>query len=374
MEDRKRINTKALESIGKSWHLGTFFDIPVKIHWSFGILVFFVSYTILTNEMKLWQGVAYALLVLFVFVCVVLHEYGHALTAKKFGVDTLDIIVSPIGGVARMKFIPDKPAQEFLITLNGPLVNLILGILIGVVMYFVTGKFSLDLSTYNLDDPLDFVRLLSLVNFTLFFFNLIPAFPMDGGRILRSLLALKYGKVKATRIASFVGRVFAIGFVIFGVFDQQLMLSLIGIFIYMMAGQEYSQTKLQSIIGDVTVRDIMRTSFTRLHLGDTYSKVTELYKSNGEHNFLVFDSMGNLSGNVPELFIQDVIESNDMDKSVNEFMSDKRKHVSPAISLQKAISIMRDQGIGILSVVEDDVITGVIDRNDIEAYIRSKID
>ena len=374
MENRQRVSDKTIETFGKSWNIGTYFGIPVKIHWSFGLLLLFLFYNIVTSGLKLWEGVAYTVLMLTVFACVVLHEYGHALTAKKFGVDTVDIIVSPIGGIARMKYIPDKPMQEFFITLNGPLVNLILGSLLAVLLFLITGKFSLNLDTYNLEDPMEFVRLLSLINFTLFFFNLIPAFPMDGGRILRSLLAVKLGKVKATRIASLVGRVFAIGFVIFGIFDQQLILSLIGLFIFMMAGREYSQTKLQSVINGVGVRDIMRTSFTKLHLGDPYSKVIDQYKLGNERNFLVFDSMGNLSGNIPELFINDVITSKDENKRVSELMSDKHIFISPGDSLQKAINIMRDQGLAILAIEQDNYLIGVIDRNDIETYIRERID
>jgi Zn-dependent protease len=374
LENRQRVSDKTIETFGKSWNIGTYFGIPVKIHWSFGLLLLFLFYNIVTSGLKLWEGVAYTVLMLTVFACVVLHEYGHALTAKKFGVDTVDIIVSPIGGIARMKYIPDKPMQEFFITLNGPLVNLILGSLLAVLMFLITGRFSLNLDTYNLEDPMEFVRLLSLINFTLFFFNLIPAFPMDGGRILRSLLAVKLGKVKATRIASLVGRVFAIGFVIFGIFDQQLILSLIGLFIFMMAGREYSQTKLQSVINGVGVRDIMRTSFTKLHLGDPYSKVIDQYKLGNERNFLVFDSMGNLSGNIPELFINDVITSKDENKRVSELMSDKHIFISPEDSLQKAINIMRDQGLAILAIEQDNYLIGVIDRNDIETYIRERID
>lgn len=374
MENRQRVKAKTIETFGRSWNIGTYFGIPVKIHWSFGLLILFLLYNVLSADLKFWEGVAYTSLMLSVFACVVLHEYGHALTAKKFGVETVDIIVSPIGGVARMKYIPDKPMQEFFITLNGPLVNLFLGLLLALTMYLITGKFSLNLNTYDLEDPLEFIRLLSLINFTLFFFNLIPAFPMDGGRILRSLLSIKLGKVRATKIASLVGRIFAIGFVVFGIFDQQLILSMIGLFIFMMAGQEYSQTKLQSIIEGVTVKDLLRTSFTKIHLGDTYAKVVEQYKLGKEHNFLVFDSMGNLSGNIPEMFINDVITSNNLDKRVNEFMSEKKMLISPNTTLQNAIRFMRDNGLAILGVEQDNYLIGIIDRNDIETYIRAHID
>ena len=162
--------------------------------------------------MKPWQSVAYGLVVLTMFVCVVLHEYGHALTGRKFGVKTVDILVSPIGGLARMNKMPEKPIHEFYISIAGPLVNLVIGSFILLVFYLYNGKYSLDLNSFDLDKPAEFIRILAPINLTLFLFNLIPAFPMDGGRILRSLLASRIGKVKATRIASTVGKVLAVGF------------------------------------------------------------------------------------------------------------------------------------------------------------------
>lgn len=369
MENRKRLNNTGVD---KAWHIGTFFGIPVKIHWSFGLLVLFVTYTVLSTEMKPWQAMAYGCLVLSVFLCVILHEYGHAITARKFGVHTQDIIISPIGGLARMNKMPEKPIQEFYITLAGPLVNLTIGIILALGFYIFTNKFSLDLNTYNLDEPLEYLRILAPINLTLFLFNLIPAFPMDGGRILRSLLSMKIGKVKATKIASIVGRALAVGFVLYGVFDQQIVLALVGLFIFMMAGQEYDQTKIQEIIKNTLVSDIMRTSFTRLHLSDTYEKVIEKYHREGEQNFLVFDSMGNISGTIPELFIKDTIKDNAQAKSINQMMSSKTASVSPNQKLSEVIETMRNEGISIVSVEDNGAIVGVIDRNGIENFIRIK--
>jgi len=371
LEGRKRVKREA-HPFGKSWYIGSYSNIPVKVHWSFGLLLLFIVYTILTNEMKMWQAIAYTMLVFAVFACVIMHEYGHALTGQKFGVKTVDIIITPIGGLARMNRIPDHPAQEFLITLAGPMVNLIIAIVIGFLFYIVTGKFSLDMTTYNLNHPTEFIRLLVPINLTLFLFNLIPAFPMDGGRILRSLLAVKFGKVRATRIATQIGKLLAIGFIIFGIFDQQIILALIGLFIFMMANQEYDQTKLLSIIGHTTVSELMQTSFTRLHLGDTYQSLIEKYQ-NGERNFLVFDSIGNLSGTVPELFIKDFIDQEkDPTLTVNQQMSSKTRIIDPAMLLKDAIDTMRDDGLAILAIGDENNIIGVLDRNTIEKYLRSK--
>jgi Zn-dependent protease/predicted transcriptional regulator len=358
--------------MGNAWHIGTFFGIPVKIHWSFGLLLLFITYTVLSTEMKSWQAFAYGGLVLTIFFCVILHEYGHALTGKKFGVITQDIIVSPIGGLARMQSMPEKPMHEFYITIAGPLVNLVIGIVIGLIFYLSTGRFSMDLNTYDLENPIEYIRLLAPINFTLFLFNLIPAFPMDGGRILRSLLATKIGKVKATKFASFIGKVLAVCFVIYGVFDQQLILALIGLFIFMMAGQEYDQTKVLALINNTTVGDIMRTSFTKLHLSDTYATVIEKYYREGEQNFLVFDSMGNISGTIPELFIKDTIKDNAQEKSVNQMMSNKLASLAPDTTLKVAIETMRNEGVAIVSVEENGALVGVLDRNGIENFLRMK--
>ncbi len=322
--------------------------------------------------MKPWQSVAYGLVVLTMFVCVVLHEYGHALTGRKFGVKTVDILVSPIGGLARMNKMPEKPIHEFYISIAGPLVNLVIGSFILLVFYLYNGKYSLDLNSFDLDKPAEFIRILAPINLTLFLFNLIPAFPMDGGRILRSLLASRIGKVKATRIASTVGKVLAVGFIIFGIFDEQVILALIGLFIFMMAGQEYDQTKIQAIISNTKVGDIMRTSFTKLHLSDNYATVIEKYHRAGEQNFLVFDSLGNLSGTVPELFIKDTIKNNAEEKSVNQLMSSKILRAEPDMFLKDVIEKMRNEGVAIASVEQNGNIIGVLDRNGIENFLRLK--
>lgn len=230
----------------------------------------------------------------------------------------------------------------------------------------------MDLNSYDYNQPMEYVRMLAPINLTLFLFNLIPAFPMDGGRILRSLLATKIGKVKATKIASGIGRILATCFIIYGIFDQQLILSMIGLFIFMMAGQEYDQTKIQEIIHNTLVGDIMRTSFTRLHLSDTYATVIEKYYREGEQNFLVLDSMGNISGTIPELFIKDTIKNNTLDKSVNQMMSEKTATTRPTEKLKDAIEIMRNEGVAIIAVQDGGTIVGVLDRNGIENYLRLK--
>ncbi|MBC7884468.1 MAG: site-2 protease family protein [Saprospiraceae bacterium] len=244
MENRNGLKNKVISGFGNSWHLGTYWKIPVKVHWTFGLLVLFVSYTAFTNGLKLWQGVGFVSYIFVLFFCVVLHEYGHALTARKFGVKTKDIILSPIGGLARLESMPEKPMQEFFIAIAGPTVNLVIGLILAIILFFTSGEIFPNVTDFKFDEPVEFIRYVTLMNFALFLFNLIPAFPMDGGRIVRSLLSLKLGRVAATGIASGIGRILAVAFIIYGVFNQQLTLSLIGLFIFMMAGKEYDQTKI----------------------------------------------------------------------------------------------------------------------------------
>ena len=193
-------------TLGRNHHHWDIFQYPLKLHWSFALLLAYVLFNVVTNDSFTIVGI-----VAFLFLCVVLHEYGHALMAKRFKVNTKDIILSPIGGVARLERLPEKPAQELVIALAGPAVNLLLASLLLLVLV-LTG---FDWNTVQnpgvvTPDFTDYLVIGLYINVMLFGFNLVPAFPMDGGRVLRSLLALKYGRSKATQIAGWVGRIIAL--------------------------------------------------------------------------------------------------------------------------------------------------------------------
>lgn len=354
--------------------LAIFRKIPLKIHWSFGLLVLFVIYTSINKEMTMAQSYWFGGYFLALFTCVVLHEYGHAYAAEKFGIKTRDIILSPIGGVARLESLPDKPLQELIIAIAGPLVNVVLAFLIYIALFFVAdGSLtpeSTDLTT--LSDPTDFLKYLFILNIVLFVFNLIPAFPMDGGRILRSLLAMKWGRLKATKIASTIGRVLAMGFVAYAIYNNELFLSMIGVFIFLSAGVEANQTKLTSILEELSVKDIMRTNFTRFHLSDTYDMAIDLYRRNIESNFLIFDSLGYVSGTVPEQYIQEAIKRNAQGLKFTEMLSYKHAKILENTSIKDVFDVMNRDGIAIVSVMRGDEIIGVVDRTGINHLLSQK--
>lgn len=351
--------------MNSSIHIGTFSGIPLKIHWTFSFLILFLLFTILTEGVGLEQSLWFGGYIVALFLCVVLHEYGHAIAAKRYGVKTKDIILSPIGGVARLEVLPEKPVQELIIALAGPAVNVLIAVLLtlGFLFSSVDPLEALNYDILSIEGPKDFFVFLLVLNVMLFVFNLIPAFPMDGGRVLRSLLAMKFGRVSATRVASYVGRILAIGFVVFGLANSMYVLAFIGVFIYMSATAEYRYTKLSSVFSEHIVSDIMRTDFTKLHIGDTYSKPIDLYRRNIESNFLVFDSLGYLVGTVPELFIKEVMhEEFGEDIKVGNKMSSHIGKAAFTSSLKDVFELMNTQGIAIVAIVENDEIIGVVDR------------
>jgi Zn-dependent protease/predicted transcriptional regulator len=360
------------DALKNALKIGTFWGIPLKVHWTFGLLMLFVTYTAFTNNLKMWQSIGFMAIIVVLFICVILHEYGHALTARRMGVNTQDIILSPVGGVARLTNMPENPKQEFLIALAGPAVNLVIGGIIALGLYLYDGVIMPTVTDFRFNEPIELLRYIVMINISLFCFNLIPAFPMDGGRVLRALLSVKMGHFRATKLATFIGRVLAIGFVIFGIFDQQLILAMIGIVIFMMAGQEYAQTKINHLFKTSPIYKVMRITYSKIHQNDEYQTVIDLYYKGVEKNFIVYDSLGNMVGVVPELFIKDVIKNDQPSKLIGEMMSTKLEIVQHNTLLKDLFDTMKRRGLAIVAIEDHGQIVGVLDRHDIESFIDVK--
>jgi Zn-dependent protease/predicted transcriptional regulator len=357
------------DTLANSFKIGTFWNIPLKVHWTFGLLMLFVGYTAFTTNLSMWQAVGFMSTIVLLFLCVVMHEYGHALMAKKLGVNTKDIILSPIGGVARLTTMPEHPMKELKIAFAGPLVNLVIGGVTALVLYFYDGSYWPTLRDFKFNEPIELARYVVWINSMLFFFNLIPAFPMDGGRILRAFLATKMSHFKATNIATFIGRVLAVGFVIYGIFSQELVLAMIGLVIFMMAGQESAQSKTNHIFRTTPAYKVMRAQYTRIHENATYQSVINIYQQGKEKNYIVCDSLDNIIGAIPELFIKDVIKNEQPTKLVSELYSEKLEKIPHDMPLKDIFDIMKEKGLSICLVEDHEQIVGVIDRNDITSFI-----
>lgn len=237
--------------------IGRFFGIEVYIHLTFLLLLAFVGMTQWLGGRNMTAAMGAVAFFLAVFLCVLLHEFGHALAARQYGIATKDIVLLPIGGVARLESMPEKPAQELWVALAGPLVNVViaLGLFFGLNLRGGWDSFSA-ISAVNGS----FAERLLAINIFLVVFNLLPAFPMDGGRVLRALLALRIPYARATRVAATVGQGMAVVFGFVGLFLNPMLL-LIALFVWIGASQEAAAVELKSSLNGARVRDAMLTRF-----------------------------------------------------------------------------------------------------------------
>jgi Zn-dependent protease len=261
--------------------LGRFFGIELFVHWSFGLVVAYVAfsaYSVGGSAAMIAFSVAQLLTV---FLCVTMHEYGHSLAARRYGVDTVDITLLPIGGVARLKRIPRVPVQELIIAIAGPAVNVVIAALIGGFLVTITGleqlallgRASIGFATTGLDEPsyeliaetftqpslLGFAIVVFAINMMLVLFNMIPAFPMDGGRVLRSLLAMLLPYGAATRWAQRIGVVCAALMAAYAISSEppKLVMLAIAAFIVYAGGMEAKQVDLSLKLNSLLVGDVM---------------------------------------------------------------------------------------------------------------------
>jgi len=230
----------------RSWKLGRVFGIDLFVHWSFLLIPAFAFYT--NSAIGLTNAVAAAGLVFALFGCVLLHELGHALMARSFGIGTRDITLYPIGGIARLERMPENPGAEIAIAVAGPLVNVV----IAAGLWF---GFSLAGRTFSLDGMYygsmthNLLGQLFMANVGLVIFNMIPAFPMDGGRVLRAFLALFLDYVSATEVAVIISRVLAVGFILWALSPWGSgMLAVIAAFLFLAGGQELAYARRQQMI------------------------------------------------------------------------------------------------------------------------------
>ena len=227
----------------RSWKIGKLFGIGIYVHWSFLLVPIWVFFT----EPTLPIAFFILGLVLAMFGCVVLHEFGHILTARAFGIGTRDVTLYPIGGVARLERMTEKPWEEILIALAGPAVNVAISILLGfgLLAVLMVNPQLLQLTLFQ------FLFYLMLLNIGMVVFNLIPAFPMDGGRVLRALLAMPLGRLQATRVAAWLATVIAlvgivVGFQLSFASGEINLLPIVAVFIFFAAQQELAVVEMQA--------------------------------------------------------------------------------------------------------------------------------
>ncbi len=307
------------------------------------------------------------------FVCILLHELGHSLTAKRYGIVTRDIILSPIGGLARLERIPDNPWKEFFVALNGPVVNLILALILGLIIFVIGLPFpSAPEGKILIIDQSNFLHLLLALNVMVCIFNLIPAFPMDGGRILRALLSIKLGRVSATMYASWIGKIFATGFMLFAAWNGLFLFAIVGMFVYFMAGYEYRQVKINASLQTTKLSDILRAEFTKVFDRYQIADFLQMPKVNEEDNFLVFDEYtGQVTGSIPYLFVEEMKTDPDQLTPIRDLKSKRFGFLKPDNTILDAYNYMSEGGMAIIGIrtSEEEELLGVVDRTAIQNFI-----
>lgn len=254
-----------------SWKIGRLAGINVYMHATFLLLIIFVWFVDQSSGHSWTASLVGILFVLVIFACIVLHELGHALTARKFGVRTRDIVLLPIGGVARLEKMPDKPREELWVAIAGPLVNIVIAL--ALFAGLMAAGVQLQWRDFRLAGG-GFIEQLMVVNVWLVAFNLLPAFPMDGGRVLRALLASRMEYTRATQVAARVGQGMAVIFGIVGLFTDPFLL-FIALFVWMGAEAESSMTTVKTSLGGIPVQQVMMTDFRTLRPDDTLSEAVQ---------------------------------------------------------------------------------------------------
>ena len=347
-------------SIGRIW------GIPIRMHLTFIFLLAWIAWlgwSVDGLRSSLWA----LALILCLFACVVLHELGHSIIAIRFGARVRSVTLLPIGGVASMQSIPEKPYQELLVSLAGPSVNVVIALVLMALRggYHAWGQqhvFPLSVS--------ELLDALMNTNLVLAVFNLIPAFPMDGGRVFRSILALFLPYTRATTVATTLGQVLAIGFILVGLAKNPFLV-IIGIFIFFGAETEEQTVHVKSMLRDVLVEDVMVTDFVNLSPEDTVARCLENVYHRKQEDFVV-EFEGRLLGVVARKNWLEALHRDGPQTRIADIM---RRHfitVIPKTPLSRLYQDLWHLEQGVFPVVENGKLLGLLTTEDVSRFLMVK--
>lgn len=369
-----------------SFKIFTWLGIPVFFHWTFGLIFLYILYHAQNEGLATIETIWLTGLFMALFLCVLLHEFGHAIAARRYGVKTRDIVLMPIGGVARLERMPEKPFQEFVVAIAGPMVNVVIASLLLVGMTLMVDEGLLELfsyairadigeeivteSGYFLSPWLHFGIKLAFTNVALVIFNMIPAFPMDGGRVFRALLSMWLGRPRATKIAAWLGQVIALLLVLAGLWSGDFMLSVLGIFVIYAARAENDNVQTEDLLSRFKARDVVRPHFTHLRSNDWMMTAIETLRHGLERHFMVFDVNDRLIGMLEEDDIVRAMRKPDVTTEISQY-AQRAEVVYLDDPLQKVSYLIRQRGFGIVGVVDESGnLVGVIDEMGMMYFIR----
>jgi len=383
-----------------SLKIARFFGIDVRVHWTFLLLIAYVVFIYVQQGASL-AGVAEGIgLVLAIFACIVMHEYGHALTAKRYGVKTEDIVLLPIGGMARLQRMPEKPMEELLVAIAGPVVNVVIALILTPILFYMNAfeqvgevfseveevaKIAQEKGREELTEEqkatlqvgpweIPFLFNLWFVNIFLVAFNAIPAFPMDGGRVLRAFLNFFTDYTSATRVAAGIGQAVAIVFGIIGLFSLNFILILIAAFVFLGAAAEASMAQQRTAMEGLTVDEAMMTKFVTLDESNTIEDAARELLAGDQEDFPVTRG-GEVVGVLSRSALLRALAEGASGASVTERVGGDGRTVEEGMSLNEAVQAMRESQTGALPVVSGGRIVGLLTMDNIQelTMLRSAI-
>lgn len=350
--------------MGWSFPLVRLFGTEVRVHLTFLLLLawFAIVGGARGGMSAALDAVAF---ILVLFACVVAHEYGHVLMARRFGIGTRDITLLPIGGVARIERMPEKPGQELLIALAGPAVNVVIAVVL-VAIFGVT----LNVEPAAVENQtLDFATRIAFVNILLVVFNLIPAFPMDGGRVLRALLSFRLDRTRATRIAAGIGQAVAFGLGFLGLFGNPLLI-FIALFVFLAASHETYAVELSEATRSAPMRQATITSFSTLDPQSTVGQAARMLLSTPQSEFPVTDGGGRLRGVLTRDGMIRALAATGPETPVLEVMERDVPTVNCRAPLERAVTTLQESGKPLVGVVDDDGrVVGIVTLENIAEYM-----
>jgi Zn-dependent protease len=357
-----------------SFQIANVAGIPIRVHITFFLILWLGASQWFGLTGTLTGAVFGATLMILLFVCVTLHELGHSLVAKVFGVPVREIVLLPLGGVAFMTKNPEKPLHELLIAKAGPLVNIVIALVLIVPLglssgpLLLTGHGLLPGELGNTPSLSTALAWLFAANVSLALFNLIPAFPLDGGRVLRALMAMFMGYPKATRVAVAIGQSIAIALGLYGVLNGQFILMLIAVFIFFGAGQETAIAEAKTVLDTLRVGDAYNKHALTLAVGDRVSRVVDYILTSYQPDFAVMQAR-NPIGIVTRSDVLKALATAPGDTFVTEMMRREFLKVDANKSLSEVRQVMEEKDTQIAAVYDGAAYLGLIGLDDItEAF------
>jgi len=332
-----------------SLNLGSIAGTAIRIHITFLLFLVWLG-TIFYRQggaEAAWQG---TLFIVLIFLCVLLHELGHVFAARRYGVATRDVTLWPFGGISSMERMPEKPSEELIVAVAGPAVNVAIA---GVLLLFLWPHLNPD-NLAKLEDPaVSLAVRVAGANIILVLFNLIPAFPMDGGRVLRAILAMRMGNARATEMAATIGQGFAVVFGVVGMFYNP-MLIIIAVFIFLAATGEASQAQLRAVAQGTLVSDAMITAFESLPTSATVSDAADALIRTTQTEFPVVDGTGHMRGVLTRDSMIKALKQRGPDVPVLEVMQGDIPTVPARAKLDTAVRSLMQRGQPVVGVTGAD--------------------